>query len=281
MKYLIASLLFFVSGFEAKAQTNFRTVMVDSNNTVQRPTNFWSANSNSINAVVGNAETFGGIDLIYKIQQSFFSGLTTETLSGSASASNSIVMLLIAGTNSNAIAAIRLIDRVNSETSQGSGTLFGSDSHTAWIRFEANPQQNGLMRFVLGNSSAKSTNIAEYPTNRAFGFELRRLSGDTNEVRLIAHNGTTNTNGPWVAVATIFRRQTIGVEQNKTSGEIKLWVGESASRPSVNTNATINGGPTNSAGASERTLEAGLFTTNTNSGSIAFNIFSSLVEIVD
>ena len=302
MKYLIAALLVFVSGFGVQAQTN-RTVMVDTNGVVQRPTNFiatnrivsvgtngtvanptnfWIANSNSINSVIGNASTFGGIDLIYRIQQSFFSDLTIEILNGSVGVANSTANLGSAGTNSNAISAIRLIDKVNSEAYQGAGTLFGNDSHTTWIRFEALPRENGIMRFVLGNVFTRSTNIAEYPTNRAIGFELRSLSGSsTNEVRLIAHNGTTNTNGSWVTVSTVFRRQTIGVEQNKTNGQVRLWVGEGATRPTVNTNATINGGPTNNAVGAESALEVGLFTTNTNSSTIGLNVFSSLVEITD
>ncbi len=161
------------------------------------------------------------------------------------------------------------------------GTLFGSDGHIAWIRFEALPYENGLIRFLLGRTFIDTTNIAAYPTNTAIGFELRRLSGDTNEARLIAHNGTTNTNGPWVPVATVFRRQTIGVEQNKTNGQVRLWVGEGASRPVVNTNATISGGPTNNSPENHSTLSLGLFTTNTNSSFIGINVFSALVEIID
>ena len=302
MKYIIATLLF-VLGFSAQAQTNLRTVMVNTNGVVQRPTNFiatnrivstdtngsvanptnfWTANSDSINSVISNSSTFGGIDLIYKIQQSFFEGLTTETLNGSVVSSNSTVNLSISGTNSNGIAAIRLIGLVNSELPQGVGTLFGSDSHASWIRFSATPRENGLVRFVLGRTFAGVTNIAEYPTNSAVGFELRSLSGSaTNEIRLIAHNGTTNTNGPWVAVATLFRRQTIGVEQNKTNGQVRLWVGEGASRPVVNTNATISGGPTNNAPENNSALGVGLFTTNTNAAGIGIDVFSALVEITD
>lgn len=281
MKYLLSLIFLFAFGVSGFSQSNFSAVMSDTNGSIQRPTNFWTANSNSINSIVSNASTFGGINLVYKIQQAFFANQTIEQVNSSVSITNAAAILSIASTNTNAIASTRLIGRVNSESSQGSGTLFGNDSHVIWTRFEASPRENGLMRMVLGNFTSRDTNIAEYPTNRAVGFELRRLSGDTNEVRLIAHNGTTNTNGPWVAVATVFRRQTIGVEQNKTNGQVRLWVGESASLPTINTNATISGGPTNNAGGLQSALEVGLFTTNTNAGSIGVNVFSALVEITD
>jgi hypothetical protein len=162
----------------------------------------------------------------------------------------------------------------------GNGTLFGSDSHTAWVRIQAVPR-SGTARVVVGNNTFFATNIAEYPTNRAIGFELTDAGGDTNQVRLIAHNGTTNTNGPWVTIGDIFQRYWIGVEQNKTNGEIKLYVGVNAATPTNNTNATISGGPTNNAGGGLSSFDAGIFTTNTNGISIGVNVYSAFVDVVD
>ena len=66
MKYLIAALLFFVFEFVALAQTNLRTVMVDTNGVVQKPNNFFSTNRIVQDIYFGsgqNSSTFG--DIIY------------------------------------------------------------------------------------------------------------------------------------------------------------------------------------------------------------------------
>lgn len=301
MKHLIVALILFVSGFATQAQTNLRTVMVNTNGVVQRPTNFittnrivsvdtngavanptnfWTANSNSINSVVSNVSGFNPMDFVYRVQQSFFANGTVETNSGSATFESSVLYFSVSGTNASGFSAARIIKSVNSEPPQGVGTMFGSDSHAIWIRFDAVPR-DGVARVVLGGNDTSLTNFADYPTNRAIGFELRKLSGDTNEIRLIAHNGTTNTNGPWVALGTVFRRYTVGVEQNKTSGEVRLWTATSMGTPTVNTNATISGGPTNNAGAGQSALVVGLFNTNTNASSGFFTLYSALVEITD
>lgn len=304
MKCVIAVLMLFSLVFVAQAQTNLRTVMVDTNGVVQRPTNFiatnrivsvatngtvatptnfWTANSNFINSVVSNSSsTFNSVDLIYKVQQYFFGPSIIESNNAFVTIASSLLEISIAATNTNASGGARLINSVNSRSSGGVGTLFGNDSHTAWLRFESVPRENSLVRFILGTPSNPSTNIAAYPTNRAFGFELRSISASlTNEVRLIAHNGTTNTNGPWVAIGDIFQDYTIGAKQNKTNGEINLFVGSNQGVPTVNTNATIFGGPTNNAGGGQSALEIGMFTTNTNSASVNVTVHGALVEITD
>lgn len=304
MKYLIAALMFFASWFSSQAQTNLRSVMVNTNGVVQRPTNFiatnrlvsvdtngavanptnfWTANSNSINSVVSNASsTFNAVELAYRIRQAFFVNSTIESLNSTVSITNSFLSTSIAGTNNSGIAAVRLLSTVNQIGPQGAGTLFGNHSHRAWIQLDSVPRENGLVRFVLGGNQALTTNIAQYPTNRSVGFELRSLGGSTtNEIRLIAHNGTTNTNGNWVTLGTLFQKYTIGVEQNKSNGQVQLWIGAGSVNPTLNTNATINGGPTNNASTGESALEVGLFTTNTNAASINLAVFSALVEITD
>jgi hypothetical protein len=300
MKHLIAALLFFVLAFSVQAQTNLRTVMVGTNGVVQRPTNFittnrivsvetngtvanptnfWTANSNSINSVVASIASTN--NQIFNRTVSSMADLSTDTVNGIATIGNSIAIANIAATNSSGKVAIRLIRDVNSLANAGVGTQFGSDSHTFWTRIEAVPR-SGNVRAILGNTVGGTTNIAEYPTNRAIGFELRSLSASaTNEVRLIAHNGTTNTNGPWVTIGDIYQRYWIGVEQNKTNGEVKLYVGVNAATPTNNTNATISGGPTNNASTAQSSFDAGIFTTNTNSGAIGLNVYSAFVDVID
>ena len=267
--------------------TNFivtnRIVSVATNGTVSNPTNFWTANSNSINAVVAaNSTSFTPSDSVYRVQQYFFGNNTKELSNSTIFDIGSNLSISIAATNANAIGAVRLIGDVNSSGTGGVGTRFANDSHTAWIRLEPLPRENGLMRFVLGLQNNLSTNLASYPTNHAIGFELRSLSGSlTNEVRLIAHNGTTNTNGPWIVIGDVFQDYTLGVSQNKTNGQIRLFVGVNQGTPTLNTNATILGGPTNNGVGGNSALEVGVFTTNTNSGSVNLRVDASLVEIAD
>jgi hypothetical protein len=291
-------LFFFVCGI-AYGQTNLRTVMTDTNGVVQRPTNFittnrivsvetngtvasptnfWTANSNSINSVVASVASTN--NQIFSRTVSSMADLSTDTINGTTTMGDSVAMANIAGTNSLGKSAFRLLRDVNSRNPAGVGTQFGSDSHAFWKRIESVPR-GGTVRAVLGNTTFGTTNIAEYPTDRAIGFELSNAGGDTNQVRLIAHNGTTNTNGPWVAIGDIFQRYWIGVEQNKTNGEVKLYVGVNAATPTNNTNATITGGPTNNAGGGLSSFEAGIFTTNTNAGNINLNVYSAFVDVVD
>jgi hypothetical protein len=164
--------------------------------------------------------------------------LSTDTIGGTTIVGNSVAIATIAATNSSGKAATRLIRNVNSSVAGGVGTLFGNDNHALWTRIEATPR-SGSVRVILGNSTSTTTNIAEYPTNRAIGFELSDVGGETNQIRLLAHNGTTNTNGPWVAVGTVFNKYWIGVEQNKTNGEVKLYVGVNATTPTNNTTTNL------------------------------------------
>jgi hypothetical protein len=295
----LITLVFFLVVSSVYAQTNLRTVMTDTNGVVQRPTNFivtnrivsvatngtvanptnfWTANSNSINSVVASVTSTN--NQIFNRTASSMADLSTDTINGAITVENSVVSSSIGATNASGKSAARLISGVNARTPAGVGTQFGGDSHTFWTRLESVPR-DGTVRVVLGNTTTGTTNIAEYPTNRAIGFELSDAGGDTNQVRLIAHNGTTNTNGPWVAIGDLFQRYWLGVEQNKTNGEVKLYVGVNAAIPTNNTNATISGGPTNNAGSTQSSLEAGIFTTNTNAGSISVNVYSAFVDVVD
>jgi hypothetical protein len=297
MKYLIA--LFMVASVSVFAQTNYRTVMTDTNGVLQRPTNFittnrivsvntngtvsnptnfWTANSNSINTIIAPASYFN--DRIFNRTIPTFANLLTENINGILQVSNSIIATEISGTNASGKTAIRLVRDVNSRGAAGSGTLFGSDSHFIWVRFEAIPS-HGTVRAVLGNNWPSTINIAEYPTSRAIGFELSKSGGSTNQVRLIAHNGTTNTNGSWVNIGTEDQRFWIGVEQNKTNGEVKLYVGLNSAAPTNNTNATIFGGPTNNAGQNLSAFDVGLFTTNTNANSAYFSIYGTFIDVID
>lgn len=298
-KTILLAINLLVVAVSGIAQTNYRTVMVDTNGVVQRPTNFittnrivsvttngtvanptnfWTANSNSINSVIATTSYFG--DRIFNRTTATFADLLINSVNGTATVSNSFIRTTISGTNASGKAAVRLIDNVNSSLSLGVGTLFANDSHIVWTKIGSVPR-HGTVRVVLGNDVGLTTNVAEYPTNRAIGFELSDAGGNTNQVRLIAHNGTTNTNGPWVNIGSLFDRFWIGVEQNKTNGEVKLYVGINSATPTNNTNATISGGPTNAASGSFSGFDVGVFTTNTNVNNVFFDVFSAFVDVID
>lgn len=286
MKTLIV-LLAMVCG--VYGQTNWRTVMVDSNGVVQRPTNHWSiapvvtVNSNGViikptNFWAVNAPV--SVDANHNMFKTAFANLATATSAGANTViSNSIVECDIAATNTSGTSSVRLIARVNDRGSSGQGTQFGNNSHTAYTVIDALPRINGNVRVVLGNSTF-STNIAAYPTGHAIGYELENVgTSDTNRVRLIAHNGTTATNGPWVSIGTAFQRFTIGVRQNKTNNIVELIVGVNEATPAINTNATISGGPTGNADIGESAFDFGLFTTGTNAAGINANVYAAWVEV--
>jgi hypothetical protein len=299
MKILIV--LFFILSASVQAQTNLRTIMVDSNGLIQRPTNFivtnrivsvatngtvanptnfWTANSNSINSVVSQSPYLS--DRIFNRKISSFADLRTESVNSAIAVTNSMVSISIPFTNTNSVAATMLMASINNVGPAGVGTRFASDSHFAWINIDAVVREYGTFRAVLGANQNLTTNLAAYPTNRAVGFELTEGAGQTNQVRLIAHNGTTNTNGPWVSIGDVFSCYWIGVEQNKTSGEVKLYVGINAATPTNNTNATITGGPTNNASGGLSTLSAGVVVTNSNTnGNVGISIYSAFVDVID
>lgn len=287
----------------ASAQTNLRTVMVDSNGVVARPTNFiqtngfvtvnttnsvvnsptnfWSANASNINTVISNQVlTFSSFP--YSIRQSFFSDSTQIVTNAAIYVTNSYVNTFINGTNTNAFAGIRLIAHVNAELSQGAGTLFNVDSHTVWIRMENNLStgSNAITRVVLGNDSYQPSTVGAYPTNiPAIGFEISAIPGTaTNQIRLIACNGTNSTNGPWVTIDTIFRKFTVGVQQTKGTNLVRLLYGGSMNAP---TNISqINGGPTIS-GNGNSALDMAVIATGTNPANLSAILYSALVEMAD
>lgn len=299
MKHLIAILMLFVSGFAIQAQTNLRTVMVDTNGVIQRPTNFittnrivsvdtngavanptnfWTANSNSINSVVSNISGFDPSIFVSKYRMATFANLATQTSgSATASATNSTAALSIPATNTDAVAGMRLIQEVNSSGSAGVGTAWGQANHSIWFRLGVAPSFNGMMRATLGHDFVSATNIGSPLTNRGVGVEVNSTNSTNLQVRLIAHNGTNSTNGQWVAMSDIFQRFTIGIAQ-KTNGEVNLYIGTNYGTPAINTNATINGGPTGNGPQNNHALDFRIEATNTNSYSAGAAIYSAIVE---
>ena len=165
-----------------------KSVMVDDSGVVQRPVNFWNANG-QLNANRRNVT---------------FANLATETNGNAVSqVTNSQVTLTLQATNASSRAAVRLMQTANGRPAAGTGTAWGGGSHAFWSVMDAVTRSSDVFRFVAGNN-AQNTNYGDYPTNRAVGFEisLAGASGGvgTNRLRLIAHDGSSVTNGPWVNI---------------------------------------------------------------------------------
>jgi len=243
-----------------------KAVMVDTNGVVQRPTNFFAVNAG----------------VVAFRQEVTFANLQTQVDGGSVEVTNSHASGVVSATNSNGIAAVRLIGVANARPLSGVGTEFAADSHTAWFTVQVVGRENGVIRAVLGGNN-NSTNVALYPTNIAVGAEITITPGtvSTNRVRLIAHNGSAATNGPWVTLGTWNAKYVIGVQQSKGSDEVKLWVGTNAVPPVINTNGTISGGPTNNAPLFHSAFDIGMFSSNTNTANASYNVFGARVEVTD
>jgi hypothetical protein len=300
MKYLIAALVFFVSGFVANAQTNLRTVMTDTNGVVQRPTNFivtnrivsvttngtvanptnfWTANSNSINAVVTNAATsdwvvqnFASIDWISVADSE------KETNNSSVAQLASVLQMSIPATNASGVSAIRMSRFPNYSPFTGSGIRW-QITNQFWVRLGASLGTNGdIARVVLGNPQAASTNFIGAFTTNGVGLEITNNSG-TNQIRLIAHNGSTNIETAWVNTSTTTGRLNVGVVSSV--GTVTLYQSADSAPLALVTNISITNGPTNAAGGNSGAFSAGIIATNTNASSRSLYIFDALLRATE
>jgi hypothetical protein len=152
------------------------------------------------------------------------------------------------GTNTNSAGGIRLgiMDSYNNQQSTG-GNATWNTSFTVYFNGAFWGASNGLVRFVVGGKTTSA--IGEYPTNRAVGVEFTNLT-DANGVqliRLIAHNGTTSTNGPWLTNFASFSFSSIltyGVRYS-TNGSVELYRSLNRGTFTNIPSANISGGPTN------------------------------------
>lgn len=273
MKYLLLA-IFTLAAFAdiSNSQTGLTAVMVNTNQQIAKPTNFIQANNIATNEFCQ----------FFQTQFVAYANLTTDTIgAGNEFISNSIATVNISATNTatNGKSAVRLINAVNNRGPAGGGTSWLKANHTFWTRIDAALWTNGFVRSVIGNNSTILTNVANYPTNQAVGYELGRT--DTNvfgtlRIRLIAHNGTNATNGPWVNTGgNIFQIHTIGVSQ-KTNGEVKLYVSvEDFTKPQELTNAAITGGPSGNGTVSCGAWDLGLFQNGTNTFNSGTSIYTA------
>jgi len=297
MKYTLALLMFVASS--VFAQTNLRTVMTDTNGVVQRPTNFittnrivsvatngavenptnfWTANSNSINSVVTNLATqdwtianFASFDWI-SLRDS-----EQETVDSTIGGIGSNLELRINGTNSNGVAAVRMSRFPNYSPPSGTDIRWNI-TNSFFVRITALPSTNGdIVRFLLGNSQAAASNFIAPLTTNGVGFEITNNSG-TNQIRLIAHNGSTNIETAWINTPTTIGRLNVGVVSSV--GIVTLYQSANSLPLALVANVSITNGPTNLASDSAA-FSGGIVSTNTNSTSRFVYIYDALLRATE
>jgi len=306
MKYYIAALMFAFGAVSAFGQTNLRTVMVNSNGVVERPTNFistngivtanttngsvlsptnfwnnivptnfWASNSSNIISTLGigaaGAQTTQKAMLALGL-------LATATNGAFAIITNSFVSVQSSPTNAASSAAIRLMAQAGSRVPNGVGTTWASLNNEFWVTAQYSiGGTNNRIRVVVGNDENTLTNVAAYPIAQAVGYEVLVDTNSDLRVRLIAHNGTTATNGPFVSFAPsgdIFQRYTIGVKVNKTNGACSLFVGTNSFPPVEIPSAQIIG-PTNNGIGGDGAFDIGAFNTQTNAIGATATVFDA------
>lgn len=299
-KLALAALIGMLISSTAIAQTNYKTVMVDTNGVLYRPTNFfstngfstntllvntngttasptnfWSANSNNIVAVIPPVTTiYGGIDLLKTFARSkYVTSLTAiQTLMTNMNPSTGEggwFTMYVSDTNPATIASgqARLMRNAWSSGS-GAGIPFGQRNVMLVVdtQFTGGLQPTNIGRVVAGAGLGE---WAAVPNSAAIGYEIRQATNGDTEVRIIAHNNTNLSTSGWVNIGGS-SRQIIGIEA-RTNGVVNLWSASqsqtvsSGTLPFIRTN--ISGGPVSDTGGGEANLMAGIFVnTNTASG---------------
>lgn len=306
MKYYVAAFIALLTAVQALGQTNLRTVMVNSNGVVEKPTNF-----NSVNGFVVADTNTGSVqyptNFWTNVVPSIFwsnnsaniasilnlsdapsqkavlgTGLASMTTNGgTVTVTNSYARLTTPNTNASAFAALRLMAEAGSRNPNGAGTTWATFNNEFYVtaQYAMNTESNKF-RVVVGNFQYSSTNIATIPTSPAVGYEVMVDTNDDLLVRLIAHNGTNLINGPFVSLAPngdIYQRYTIGVRVNKTNGACSLLIGTNSMPVTVIPSAQITG-PTINASGNYDSFDIGIF--NAETGGIGGTVQITGAEFV-
>jgi hypothetical protein len=262
MKHALTLLI--LSATLAVAQTN-RTVIVNTNGTVIRPTNFVDVNF------------VQSVRFTPKRQPASFLNSITQTNAGTVEVQGNFVALALS-TNANALAAIRATKFVDNLLYAGGGTQFAIRGHELWFDVEILPRAGSLVAQV-GNNSYGTTNVGSQLSSHGFGVEIAgTLTNDNVKVRLIAHNGTNYHTGSYVEIGSLYNRFTIGAKR-QTNGVVQLFVGTQFGLPTERTNATITNGPTQSAANQMAAFDFRMFSSSTNSSSSGAQIFDPTIII--
>jgi hypothetical protein len=177
---------------------------------------------------------------------------------------------LSAATNVGNVVGLRMgrMEGITHSSSAGANSMWSS-GFSAFVFTSVWSRSNQVLRFVVGHSTGDP--IGQYPTNRAVGIEF---SGDAAlSARLIAHDGTTATNGPLVTGLrnTPYAAYDLYAVRYYTNGTVELYRSVARGAFTNIAAATITGGPTNNAlintaGAVDLAFDSG---TNAAPGSTA------------
>lgn len=288
MKYLFSLFFLLVASVSGFAQINFTAVMVDSNNTVQRPTNFfsinrivtvttngevanptnfWSANSGSINAVVSNSanltSTLEVPDRFRNLSHAMSSSIVGAGAVHSFLVDGRLDVRIVNG-DTNARANVRV-------NRNGPWNGIGGNSSIDWGRsfsvvasssksMSTNNQNNAFL--ILGAGVSDNS----VPTNGNFvGLQWTNV---TNAQVIISSNGVITTNGN---IATSAAGDFFLWIDHKTNGTGDIYYAERLSptnaateKPSVASFSYTNG-PTAVSSNSQISLTFGLVTVISNS----------------
>jgi hypothetical protein len=284
---LLLILFLFLSGV-AYGQTNFRSVMVDTNGVVQRPTNFitnnrivtvttngevsnptnfWSANSNSINAVVSNSANLTSAleapDRFRNLSHAMASSIVGAGAIHSSLVDGRLDVRIVNG-DTNARANVR-VNRSGpwNGISGNSGINWGrafSVSASGTKSMSTNNENRAFL--ILGAATSEN----DVPTNGNFvGLQWTNV---TNAQVIIGSNSVITTNGNIVtsAAADFF----LWID-HKTNGTGDIYYAERLSatnaateKPSVASFSYTNG-PTAVSSNSQISLTFGLVTVISNS----------------
>lgn len=292
MKYLFSLIFLLVASVSGFSQTNFTAVMVDSNSVVQRPTNFitnnrivtattngevanptnfWSANSNSINAVVSNsANPLSVLTNLLEVPDRFrnLSHAMASSLVGAGAIHSSLVDgrldVRIVNGDTNARANVR-VNRNGpwNGISGNSGINWGrtfSVSASGGKTMSTNNQNRAFL--ILGAGTSDN----DVPTNG--NFVGLQWTNATNAQVIISSNGVITTNGN---IATSAAADFFLWIDHKTNGTGDIYYAERLSatnaateKPSVASFSYTNG-PTAVSSNSQTSLTFGLVTVVSNS----------------
>jgi len=272
LKLSIATLIGLLISSAAIAQTNYKTVMVDTNGVLYKPTNFWTANSVQLQTIsIGLGQTFS------KSRVANFVDLLTVNTNCTTGVQSGWFSSYAGGAVASGFSGTRLIRYVLGAPLAGGGLHWGALSYRATFDMGVTMSRtNNIARFLLGDGIGTP---AQTPSVAGIGCEVRGNSG-TNQIRLVAHNGTTLTNGTWVNLG-VASRYIVSI-LSRTNGAVQLYVaeGNSGSIPAINTNATISGGPTSDGSASDANLSCSLTIGGTNASTSVLDVYAAGAEIV-
>jgi hypothetical protein len=278
MKQLLLLLTCVVAfAHEGTSQTNvFSAVMANNSGQIHKPTNFWAANASAVNSIVTNQTTINLSQLFATTRfATTFAGVATSLSGMSIGNEPGWFEMFSPGSNSVASGQAMLMRYVLSGQATGAGLQFGTRNYALVVDLATSTEAtNNIVRCAIGNTFVDAGTL----TGSGIGFEIR-TDGGTNQIRVIAKNGTNAlASSGWIGIGGP-NRTVVSVE-SRTNGQVSLSTsqGITGELPTVRTN--ISGGPTSPIGSGTSHVNLGLFITTTNALTRYVAVYGAGVQIV-